>query len=101
MYARRSRAIITALLVLGAFGFTACFPFGDCGPTEPPKVRWDGAFSEESGGASRQMTIDTLAGVIRVETERFGEKVVTTWKIRTHAEYSDAFEAAHSAKPSK
>lgn len=99
MSAIRSEPILAALLLLVAFGITACFPFGDCGPTEPPTVRWDGAFSQGSGRTGGQMSIYTLDGVVQVETDRFGEKVVTRWKIRTHAEYSDAYDAALSAKP--
>lgn len=95
MSAWRSEPTIAVLLLLGAIGLSACDP-GDCGTSEPPEVHWDGDFATTGlGSRDRSMTIDTVNGVVRVETtDSSGVMVVTTWKIRS----ADEYEAARAAK---
>lgn len=98
MRARRTEPLLVILLLLGAIGVSACTS-GDCGDSEPREVVWDGVFSRDSvGGEDGTMTIDLEKGVVRVESEdKSGRRIVTTWKIRSGAEY----DAARTAKSPK
>lgn len=74
---------VVALLILGGLGLTSCGT-GDCGTM--PSLGWSGAFVGRHDDS--QVTIDEASGTVVIErTDPEKGRVVTTWRVRTKAEY--------------
>lgn len=87
--------VVLVSAMLCVLGLTACGQ-GDCGPTPSLDGSRSGAYVGRNDDS--KMTIDEASGVVVIErTDLAKGRVVTTWRIRTSAE----FYAAHSRADSR